>query len=1585
MGEEWIAFYEKLEKVSACFFVASFFMASFLAAEGKLWTTVRTLKNEKKKKRGKRRQIQMIFLIFGCCIGQTAELSYAQEEDKFAEQETWEEQIEWNQEMELSASSAQGEWFSGEESYKIFVKVTGEKPDQICFSWEEGEEEKTGEIYETVWEEGEIYEYEIVFHEKELESLVQIWAVTDQEITCISQWKVQIDRMPPETDVIMEYREGENVFLERWGAPLAREIIYFRNEMEITVYAHDNMSGVACVTFEADERFVEGQRGEKVQIDGKLYDSYHAILCAPADGNIANLAITDEAGNCILLEEMVKFVVDAVPPSGEILVCSEEGEKEQIAFFQDTAQIRLQISEEYWKGQKIPIWVNGQEMVSEEEDWVWIGEQLHEKVMCFEEEGKYQICFGPVFDLSGNQMAKTEEKVVVVDRTAPRIKKMEIKVDGNLEEGVWYTKNGKIEGKICIEEEWFDPEKMGVYLWNQETGEKQSILTGWDWEQKEAWGYFQTGEIEKEGIYRVVVSGTDRAGNLLECGPESGKERSNGYSEPIVVDRTPPLLCAFVLEEIKGEKEGILYFQEQIQGSFWVDEARGLKSWSLMQMDDSGRWKAVGVQWQNREGKFKLDKREGSTKLLINAEDFAGNQLTLPESMDGLCKTQEGIVSGTLITDWTRPRVQIFYQTEDGQEITLKQWQKEKGWKKEKLKITLRVIEENFDPTQWEMKAAAYDRQGNREQSEEESVREANRQCAEWVKSQTTENGWKMEGWYETQAVFQEEANYEIRVQMKDFSGNTAMFEEAGKEAEENYEVFFTIDWTAPSFEGEVQYRRQDQVFLKKYPYDDYSYFSDQSVDLLLSARDRISGVKMIRYCFEHGENQEWNEADILEKGTDDMTAQISIPLGFQGAVLVEAVDEQGVIGEKQRLNAILTQKTEDAQKSSTLVISEEQEPYQRKGGTAYYAQEISLTVRVEDSVSGIKAFRCLVNGKVRIEEMCDLGKERTFLMQRQLILTEQDMEEDGILFEVWMETNSGYQRKDTHRYLIDSQKPEITVRYDREEGEGIFDRGNRTAYITVEDAYLDSDTVTISVESQSGEKRWSESWSVTESEGRTRYRAILLFEKEDAYTITVEGSDLSGNTQERKEETFILDHTRPVITVDKDFPQEGKANFYRAGGILSVSIQEEHFDADSVSMELLGKDEDGDEWREVWEGPWIFSENAYHSEKNVEKEGYYTFWIACRDAAGNVSEVYELEPFVIDKTPPQIVIENLANYSANKGKVEPIVFLSDDYLDEESWNFFCVGEKRGEKKMIYEKLRENGGYKVVFADFAYEKREDDLYTLELCIQDYAGNQTRKEVCFSVNRFGSVYTLSEGTRQFLEEYYQREAQTLEVTETNVDSVEENVIFCSREGEIRQLFQGKDYQVHVRGEEQGWKQYVYEIGKENFQEEGVYQLTFVSRDLAGNYSENQRKGEEIVFAIDHSSPTVTVSGIERGGRYKEEERSIWVDATDNMGLKKVSIYLNGVLWDEWSEGEWEQSQNLIIKENDSEQKLSVVLEDLAGNRSLYVTDHFLISSDSWIQFWHSHHRWSEAGILALIVVFLFVLFQKYQKKKFEFKW
>lgn len=390
----------------------------------------------------------------------------------------------------------------------------------------------------------------------------------------------------------------------------------------------------------------------------------------------------------------------------------------------------------------------------------------------------------------------------------------------------------------------------------------------------------------------------------------------------------------------------------------------------------------------------------------------------------------------------------------------------------------------------------------------------------------------------------------------------------------------------------------------------------------------------------------------------------------------------------------------------------------------------------------------------------------------------------------------------------------------------------------------------------------------------------------------------------------------------------DGDANVYYAKDI-QVHMQgyyDEQTGIRSVQYRVveLGKGESIDE---------VYLEDHYDMQSTMwregtsltlAEEGYYQIFVRLEDRVGNTAYVRS-KPVTIDKQKPEIAIRGVKDKSANNKQLHISVKGEDLNYKQGSLKAQLIGMRSG-KKIPYQVNDKIGGELLTFQDIPSNKQSDDLYVLTVQLEDWAGNKFSRKMEFSINRFGSVYQLSSELVKRVKQFYFMKPFDIIINEYNVDFLEQAQVFVSHDGKLRELKKSKDYQVERKGTDRTWKTYQYKIHADNFYEEGIYAVTLVTKDRSGNNSDNKIQNKYIEFAIDRTSPSLIVTGLEHNRFYQEKSREITIEARDYICLEEVSIYLDDVL----VKTSRESVVNYKIKEQKKWQSLKVCASDKAGN-------------------------------------------------------
>ena len=531
----------------------------------------------------------------------------------------------------------------------------------------------------------------------------------------------------------------------------------------------------------------------------------------------------------------------------------------------------------------------------------------------------------------------------------------------------------------------------------------------------------------------------------------------------------------------------------------------------------------------------------------------------------------------------------------------------------------------------------------------------------------------------------------------------------------------------------------------------------------------------------------------------------------------------------------------------------------------------------------------------------------------------------------------------------------------------------------------------------------WRELKDTTNPDNNS-YTATVLCTGDGAYSLKGEVEDLAGNSVAMVEDEFVVDTINPKV--DVTFSGTPKISngykFYSQGQTVTVKITEHNFDPirnivqckrvhslanpKELTCNLLSEfSTDGDSHTAIIE---------------FKEEGWYTFSLDCKDKAGNGLDQVVHTEFGVDTIKPDIRIEGVNHRSANNGELLPIITVSDDNYASDKVKVSLKGSQVGEVVFAIEdgeivflngdnalsNLIEEGKIKVKPLDkhqsasgfsslghqlqldcFPKEESLDDLYTLTIEAEDKVGNKSSRFVEFSVNRQGSVYIFSSQLKKVAGTYVQS-MEAVSFIETNVNSLvkEDTQVKLSRNGVVFDLIENTDYKVEKLSTDKQWSQYVYELNKSLFEEEGRYTITVHSKDSSGNINENDMasKGAEIIFGVDKTSPIIVTSNIKADEAYDETSMQVTVSANDNIALKELTIYLNGK---KVSCSQEQDRTQFILPSSNEEQNIKIVAIDTAGNTTSKEFNHIYVTTNLWIQLCHNKVLLTVTGSVGLLIL------------------
>lgn len=533
----------------------------------------------------------------------------------------------------------------------------------------------------------------------------------------------------------------------------------------------------------------------------------------------------------------------------------------------------------------------------------------------------------------------------------------------------------------------------------------------------------------------------------------------------------------------------------------------------------------------------------------------------------------------------------------------------------------------------------------------------------------------------------------------------------------------------------------------------------------------------------------------------------------------------------------------------------------------------------------------------------------------------------------------------------VDNKAPIVTFSFDQSDvHNGKYYNNDKTLTITVDERNFD-ESYQPQVTSTAGGGYSISGWS----HNGEIHTATVTFSGDSDYTVTYDCFDLAGNkSNTEKLDEFTVDKTKPVIQVSYDNNSALNNNYYKEARTATITITEHNFNPGEVTVTTTAQ-LDGAAASAPGVSGWSGSGDTHVATVSYSADADYTFTISATDLASNVSDPYATESFTVDQTKPTVEITNIEDHSANNGEVAPVITLNDINFDSGKTVVHLTGANKGEVDTtgMYTSVASNKGQTLTFYNF--KENMDDIYTLTAETTDKAGNQYSTSKIFSVNRDGSTYLYDDYTEELIKNGYTNDPKNLVVSEINVDTLTFQELTVSENGTQKTLEQNKDFEVSESGSDVSWKEYKYTINASNFENEGDYNVSIYSEDRATNVTTNTAKSKDILFAVDKTSPVISLANIEDGGRYKVESQKFTANVDDNMALDKVEYYVDDELKQTFDADEVSAnggSLELSVDSSNTFRNVSVKAYDKANNEATTASVDVLVSANTWVQFYNN---------------------------------
>ncbi|MDE6026107.1 MAG: Ig-like domain repeat protein [Lachnospiraceae bacterium] len=389
-------------------------------------------------------------------------------------------------------------------------------------------------------------------------------------------------------------------------------------------------------------------------------------------------------------------------------------------------------------------------------------------------------------------------------------------------------------------------------------------------------------------------------------------------------------------------------------------------------------------------------------------------------------------------------------------------------------------------------------------------------------------------------------------------------------------------------------------------------------------------------------------------------------------------------------------------------------------------------------------------------------------------------------------------------------------------------------------------------------------------------YRAKITVSTEGAHKIAISGIDKTGNRSGTKQISFVVDKSLPKVTAVVNGTTVYTDNMGQlmltAATTVAMTVSDANIDAEDNYVQVIKKVPDKDE---------MTTQYAKTSNLNMsfDEEADYVVNFYAIDKADNKSSVKTVN-FRIDKAAPALSISGAAG-SGTSSSSAVATFTVREAFWWDATGTVSIYRKAGDANA--EAL-----YKTIeITPTAYETSvsetltETGVYRFEMEASDKVGHTANLSQTFTIDREAPVITLSgvndydktnknvEFSAQITDEFYTSKKVTITGTRTDETGKVNNISFSGFSQSANPT-----------------------IISENFTEDGIYDVTVVSSDAAGN-----EQTSHVHFTIDKTAPVI-------GDMSKYDGKVLTAfnwdinadDIVSDLTVCTVEMYLNGSEYD-----------------------------------------------------------------------------------------
>ena len=446
---------------------------------------------------------------------------------------------------------------------------------------------------------------------------------------------------------------------------------------------------------------------------------------------------------------------------------------------------------------------------------------------------------------------------------------------------------------------------------------------------------------------------------------------------------------------------------------------------------------------------------------------------------------------------------------------------------------------------------------------------------------------------------------------------------------------------------------------------------------------------------------------------------------------------------------------------------------------------------------------------------------------------------------------------------------------------------------------------------------------------------AVSSFSKDGDYEVVVTSCDAAGNKAKPKTIAFTKDATAPVL----EMTGAQEKQYYKMAKTIEVRVKEHNYKKNQVMIHVL----------RTLDGKKAETPVAWKNEGEVStckiplsSTGTYHITAEAKDEAGNVAKPQTLT-FTVDTEKPKIEIKQVTSKKAYgyRDVVAPKVIFQDSYLKDQQVQISKAdGKTRSLSRTVHQS--KTGGT-ITYNNFQKKASYDGIYTVTATATDRAGNKERKQVSFSVNRFGSTFSYNKAIKSVQDAYLKNLEENLVIREYNVAALKKSRDDIKLDGRSVAI-KGKITKEPDKDRDKNV--YVHTYEKNAFDQEGMYTINVISEDVTGNKAESKEKAGSIQFAIDKTPPMITVNGLTENIHNAKQVKAD-VSLVDNLSPCQLQVKLDGKTIHQKSFSGIEGTIEVTIPEG-LNHSLEVTATDQAGNVEHYKKRSITVSTNRFVR-------------------------------------